>query len=53
MKTMLLVAASAAVLGGCAATSGPTTAWGKEGVSMLDYQAEGAACAVIAAKTDP
>ncbi len=47
MKTIILLTLSASALCACA-TSGPTTSWGKEGVSMLDYRADGAACGIIA-----
>jgi hypothetical protein len=53
MKRMLLFVATAAGLAGCAATNAPYTAWGKEGVSMLEYRTDGGQCAVMAATADP
>jgi hypothetical protein len=48
-----LVAALAACGGliACATSSGPATSWGKEGVSMLDYQADGILCATLTENT--
>ena len=48
MKSILLAVFAALTASACA-TSGPATAWGKEGVSMLDYRTDGGQCAVIAA----
>lgn len=45
MTGKLFAALAAAGLTACATTNGPTTSWGKEGVSMLDYQADGIYCA--------
>jgi hypothetical protein len=52
MKPLLLVALSAVFLGACA-TSAPPTAWGKPGVSMLDYRMDAGQCAVLAATATP
>jgi hypothetical protein len=52
MKKILLLAAAVSVFAGCA-TSGPTTSWGKEGVSMNDYRFDGAHCAALAATATP
>ena len=49
MKAAIVIAITAALLGGCASTSTPQTAWGKEGVSMLDYRTDAGQCAVMAA----
>src|SRR5262245_17065634 len=48
MKSILLAVFAAFTASACV-TSGPATAWGKEGVSMLDYRTDGGQCAVIAA----
>ena len=48
MKTILLAVGAALIASACV-TTGPTTAWGKEGVSMLDYRTDGGQCAVIGA----
>jgi hypothetical protein len=46
MNSRLIAALAACGLAACATTSsGPVTSWGKEGVSMLDYQADGIYCA--------
>jgi hypothetical protein len=52
MKTILMLAAAAPLLAGCA-TSGPTTSWGKAGVTMEDYRVDGATCAALAATATP
>ena len=50
MKSIPLVVCAAAVLGACSMnTSNPTTAWGKNGVSLLDYRTDSGQCQVIAA----
>src|SRR5262245_8040990 len=49
MKPIVLTLCATLTLCGCAA-SGPTTSWGKEGVTMLDYRSDGAQCAVIATR---
>ena len=48
MKSILMVAISAALLSGCAAT-GPATAWGKPGVSKVDYVTDMGTCTAMAA----
>jgi hypothetical protein len=54
MKPLLFAAAFAFTLAACTTTSsGPATAWGKEGMTMKDYRYDGVQCAVIAAKYDP
>lgn len=50
MKSILMVAISAALLSGCAAT-GPATAWGKPGVSKVDYVTDMGTCTAMAAMT--
>ncbi|HEY5809342.1 MAG TPA: hypothetical protein VIT67_15315 [Povalibacter sp.] len=37
----------------CSTTSGPTTSWGKLGVTMTDYRIDGGQCAVIAGSAHP
>ena|SRR5262245_41196828 len=50
MKSIPLVVCAAAVLGACSMnSSNPTTAWGKNGVSLLDYRTDSGQCQVIAA----
>ena len=48
-----LVAALAACSGmiACATSSGPATSWGKEGVSMLEYQTDSILCATLSENT--
>jgi hypothetical protein len=48
MKNYILLALCAPALVACA-TSGPSTSWGKERVSMEDYRFDGALCAATAA----
>jgi hypothetical protein len=48
MKTNFFAAFVAISLAACATTSGPVSSWGKEGVSMLDYQTDGILCATLA-----
>jgi len=48
MRTLLLMAGISFVLGGCASTA-PQTAWGKAGVSRVDYGAEVGMCTGLAA----
>jgi len=48
MKTLMLVAGIGLALSGCA-TSGPQTAWGKAGVSRVDYGTEVGMCTGLAA----
>lgn len=50
MKSILMVAVSAALLSACAAT-GPDTAWGKPGVSKVDYVTDMGTCTAMAALT--
>jgi hypothetical protein len=45
MNAKLFAALAACGLAACATTNAPVTSWGKEGVSMLDYQADGIYCA--------
>lgn len=52
MKTILLTAASAVLLGGCAA-SAPPTSWGKANVSRLDYGTDVGMCTGKAIQLDP
>lgn len=50
MKSISWVVLAAAFAAGCSVNgSTPVTAWGKKGVSMLDYRTDGGQCAVIAA----
>ena len=53
MKTILFVAAAAAIMCACTTTAAPPTAWGKEGVSMIDYRLDAGQCAVRAATARP
>ena len=48
MKTIMLAVGAALAVCACTSTSSPQTAWGKEGVSMLDYRTDGGQCAIIA-----
>jgi hypothetical protein len=51
MKSIATVlgAVAVAVVAGCSINSStPVTAWGKQGVSMLDYRTDGGQCAVLA-----
>ena len=50
MKSIFLFAVSAALLSACAA-SGPPTAWGKPGVSQVDYVTDLGTCTAQAAMT--
>lgn len=50
MKSIFLIAVSAALLSACAA-SGPKTAWGKPGVSKVDYVTDLGTCTAQAAMT--
>ena len=52
MKAILLAVGASLTLCACAA-SGPSTAWGKEGVTMMDYRTDGGQCAVYAATATP
>jgi hypothetical protein len=49
MKSILLAVGAALTVCACTSTTAPQTAWGKEGVSMLDYRTDGGQCAVLAA----
>jgi len=51
MNAKLFAALAACALAGCTTTKGPVTSWGKEGVSMLDYQADGILCAAVTEDT--
>lgn len=53
MKPAPLFAVAALSLGACTTTSGPTTSWGKAGVSMQEYRIDGGQCAVMAATARP
>ena len=49
MKTIATVVGMVAALVGCTVNgTGPATAWGKQGVSMLEYRTDGGQCAVLA-----
>ena len=50
MKSIFLIAVSAALLSACAA-SGPKTAWGKPGVSKVEYVTDLGTCTAQAAMT--
>lgn len=50
MKSIFLIAVSAALLSACAAT-GPKTAWGKPGVSKVEYVTDLGTCTAMAAMT--
>jgi hypothetical protein len=50
MKSIFLIAASAALLSACAAT-GPKTAWGKPGVTKVEYVTDLGTCTAMAAMT--
>ena len=52
MKSILLAMFATLTLSACA-SSGPATAWGKEGVTMMDYRTDGGQCAVYAATATP
>lgn len=50
MKSISCVVLAAVIAAGCSVNgSTPVTAWGKKGVSMLDYRTDGGQCAVLAA----
>ena len=51
MKSIMLVAASAALLSACATPQGPKTAWGKPGVSKVEYVTDLGTCTAQAAMT--
>jgi hypothetical protein len=50
MKSIFLIAVSAALLSACAA-SGPKTAWGKPGVTKVEYVTDLGTCTAAAAMT--
>lgn len=52
MKAILFAVGAASMLCACT-SSGPATAWGKEGVTMMDYRTDGGQCAVYAATATP
>ncbi len=47
MKSIMLGVGAVLTLCACV-SSGPQTAWGKEGVTMLDYRTDGGQCAIVA-----
>ena len=48
MKSISWVVCGVAILAGCSVnTTGPTTAWGKKGVSMLDYRTDASQCTLV------
>jgi hypothetical protein len=50
MKSATMIAAVAFALAGCTLNgSAPITAWGKNGVSMVDYRTDAGQCTVLAA----
>jgi hypothetical protein len=50
MKTTHLVLYAVAVVSGCSLnTATPTTSWGKQGISMIDYRTDSGQCALIGA----
>lgn len=54
MKSILLAAAAVVSFAGCTMNSStPVTAWGKPGVTMLEYRTDGGQCAVLAATATP
>ena len=56
MKLISIAAASVAIAGlaACSVSTGTSrpTSWGKEGVSMLDYQTDGILCATLAERAE-
>lgn len=52
MNAKLFAALAACGIAACTTTKGPVTSWGKEGVSMLDYQADGIFCAATTESSD-
>jgi len=52
MKAPLLAVLAAIISSACVSRA-PSTAWGKEGVSMLEYRTDSGQCAVVAATFDP
>ena len=51
MNARFFAALAACGITACATNSGPVTSWGKEGVSMLDYRADGILCAGLTEDT--
>jgi hypothetical protein len=51
MKSILMLAVSAALLTACAAT-GPQTAWGKPGISKVDYVTDLGTCTAMSAMAE-
>lgn len=52
MKSIATLMLTVAVLVGCSVNgTSPATAWGKQGVSMLDYRTDAGQCAVLAVTT--
>src|SRR5882672_9940221 len=51
MKSILTLAVSAALLSACAAT-GPETAWGKPGISKVDYVTDLGTCTAMSAMAE-
>jgi hypothetical protein len=51
MKSILMLAVSAALLSACAAT-GPETAWGKPGISKVDYVTDLGTCTAMSAMAE-
>lgn len=50
MKSISWAVCGMAILAGCSVNaSGPTTAWGKKGVTMLDYRTDAGQCALVGA----
>ncbi|HTU64508.1 MAG TPA: hypothetical protein VMF52_01045 [Steroidobacteraceae bacterium] len=52
MVKKLFAALAAGGIVACATSNGPMTSWGKENVSMLDYQTDGILCATLAQNAD-
>lgn len=54
MKSTLWVMSAAAVLAGCSVNgSAPTTSWGKNDVSMLQYRTDASECTLLAVTLSP
>lgn len=54
MNSTRLMVIAAMVLAGCSMNSSqPTTAWGKKGITMLDYRTDAGQCAMIAVTLSP
>jgi hypothetical protein len=52
MKAVLLAVFITSALAACA-SSAPRTAWGKPGISMVDYRIDAGQCAILAASSEP